>query len=101
METSASFSGGLTKQTRKGIKKMNEQITISKTTAETLLFHLTDYLYYIDSLDKETRKNIAALGELITALDFEDQYQAKVREIQEANIKMNAEWAARRAEGGE
>jgi hypothetical protein len=79
---------------------MNEQITISKTTAETLLFHLTDYLYYIDSLDKETRNNIAALGELIIALDYEDQYQAKVREIQDANIKMNQEFAARRAAEG-
>jgi mRNA-degrading endonuclease YafQ of YafQ-DinJ toxin-antitoxin module len=29
-------------QTGKGIKKMNEQITISKTTAETLLFHLNE-----------------------------------------------------------
>jgi hypothetical protein len=77
---------------------MNETITISKTTAETLLFHLTDYLYYIDSLDKETRDNIAALGELITALDYEDEYRAKVEEIQNANIKMNAEFAARRAE---
>ena len=75
-----------------------EQITISKKTAETLLFHLTDYLYYIDSLDKETRDNIAALGELITALDYEDEYRAKVEEIQNANIKMNAEYAARRAE---
>jgi hypothetical protein len=79
---------------------MNEQITISKTTAETLLFHLTDYLYYIDSLDKETRNNIAALGELIIALDYEEQYQAKVREIQDANIKMNQEFAARRAAEG-
>jgi hypothetical protein len=79
---------------------MNEQITISKTTAETLLFHLTDYLYYIDSLDKETRMNIAALGELIIALDYEEQYQAKVREIQDANIKMNQEFAARRAAEG-
>ena len=75
-----------------------EKIEISKTTAETLLFHLTDYLYYIDSLDKETRDNIAALGELITALDYEDEYRAKVEEIQNANIKMNAEYAARRAE---
>ena len=75
-----------------------EKVEISKTTAETLLFHLTDYLYYIDSLDKETRDNIAALGELITALDYEDEYRAKVEEIQNANIKMNAEFAARRAE---
>ena len=75
-----------------------EQITISKTTAETLLFHLTDYLYYIDSLDKETRDNIAALGELITALDYEDKYRAKVEEIQNANIKMNQEYQARQAE---
>jgi hypothetical protein len=77
-----------------------EKVEISKTTAETLLFHLTDYLYYIDSLDKETRDNIAALGELITALDYEDEYRAKVEEIQTANIKMNAEYAARRAEAG-
>ena len=75
-----------------------EKIEISKTTAETLLFHLTDYLYYIDSLDKETRDNIAALGELITALDYEDEYRAKVEEIQNANIKMNQEYQARQAE---
>lgn len=75
-----------------------EKIEISKTTAETLLFHLTDYLYYIDSLDKETRDNIAALGELITALDYENEYRAKVEEIQNANIKMNQEYQARQAE---
>lgn len=75
-----------------------QKIEISKTTAETLLFHLTDYLYYIDSLDKETRDNIAALGELITALDYEDEYCAKVEEIQNANIKMNQEYQARQAE---
>jgi hypothetical protein len=77
---------------------MNEQITISKKTAETLLSHLTDYLYYTDTLDKETRANIAALDELIIALDYEDNYRAKTEEIQAANIKMNEEFAARRAE---
>jgi hypothetical protein len=80
---------------------MNEQITISKKTAETLLAHLTDYLYYTDTLDKETRANIAALDELIIALDYEDNYRAKTEEIQAANIKMNAEYAARRAGAGE
>jgi hypothetical protein len=74
----------------------NEKIEISKTTAETILFHLTDYLYYVDSLDKETRNQIAALDELITALDYEDEYRAKVEEIQTANIKMNQEFHARR-----
>ena len=78
-----------------------EKVVISRTTAETLFLHLTDYLYYIDSLDKETRDNIAALGELITALNYEEEYTAKVREIQDANIKMNAEWAARKAEAAE
>ena len=77
---------------------MNEQITISKVTAETILFHLTDYLYYTDTLDKETRANIAALDELITALDYEDEYRAKVEEIQNANIKMNQEYQARQAQ---
>jgi hypothetical protein len=79
---------------------MNETITISKTTAETLLFHLTDYLYYTDTLDKETRANIAALGELITALDYEDEYRTKVEEIQTANMKMSAEFHARKLEAG-
>jgi hypothetical protein len=76
----------------------NEQITLSKATAETILFHLTDYLYYTDRLDKETRANIAALDELITALDYEDNYRAKVEEIENANIKMNQEFHARQAE---
>jgi len=79
----------------------NETITISKATAETILNHLADYLYYTDTLDKETRDNIAALDELITALDYEDKYRAKIEEIQTANIRMNAEYAARRAEKGE
>jgi hypothetical protein len=73
-----------------------EQITISKKTAETIIFFMTDYLYYTDTLDKETRANIAALDELITALDYEDEYRAKVEEIQNANIKMNQEFHARR-----
>ena len=79
----------------------NERITISKATAETILNHLADYLYYTDTLDKETRDNIAALDQLITALDYEDEYRAKIEEIQTANIKMNAEFHARRAEAGE
>jgi flagellar biosynthesis regulator FlaF len=86
-------------QTEKGKQKM-EKVEISKTTAKTIIFFMTDYLYYTDSLDKETRANIAALDELITALDYEDEYRAKVEEIQNANIKMNAEYAARRAEAG-
>ena len=77
---------------------MNETITINKATAETILFFMTDYLYYTDTLDKETRAQIAALDELITALDYEDKYRAKVEEIQNANIKMNAEFHARQAE---
>ena len=75
-----------------------EQITISKTTAETILFFMTDYLYYIDTLDKETRQQIAALDQLITALDYEDEYRAKIKEIADANIKMNQEYQARQAE---
>jgi hypothetical protein len=75
-----------------------EKVEISKTTAQAILFHLTDYLYYTDRLDKETRANIAALDELITALDYEDNYRAKVEEIENANIKMNQEFHARQAE---
>jgi hypothetical protein len=75
-----------------------EKVEISKTTAETILFHLTDYLYYTDRLDKETRAQIAALDEIITALDYEDNYRAKVEEIESANMKMNEEWRARQAE---
>jgi hypothetical protein len=81
---------------------MNEQITLSKKTAETILFFMTDYLYYINTLDKETREQIAALDELITALNYEDEYATKVREIEDSNIKMNQEFHARReAEAGE
>ena len=74
----------------------NEKVEISATTAKTIIFFMTDYLYYTDTLDKETRANIAALDELITALDYEDEYRAKVEEIQTANIKMNQEFHARR-----
>jgi hypothetical protein len=79
----------------------NEKVEISATTAKTIIFFMTDYLYYTDSLDKETRANIAALDELITALDYEDEYRAKVEEIQNANMRMNEEFAARRAGAGE
>jgi hypothetical protein len=75
-----------------------EKITITKVTAETILFHLTDYLYYTNVLDKETRALIAALDGLITALDYEDEHAAKVKEIEDANIKMNQEFHARQAE---
>ena len=78
-----------------------EKVEISATTAKTIIFFMTDYLYYTDTLDKETRANIAALDELITALDYEDEYRAKVEEIQNANIRMNEEFAARRAGAGE
>jgi hypothetical protein len=76
----------------------NEQITLSKATAETILFHLTDYLYYTDTLDKETRALVIALDGLITALDYEENYRDKVREIESANMKMNEEWRAKQAE---
>jgi hypothetical protein len=76
----------------------NEKVEITKTTAETLLFHLTDYLYYIDSLDKETRAQVIALDELITALDYEDEHRSKVAEMEERNRKLNAEFHARQAE---
>jgi hypothetical protein len=76
----------------------NETITISRKTAVRLFLHLTDYLYYIDNLDKETRDNVAALDELITALEYEDEHRAKVEEIENANIKMNQEFHARQAE---
>jgi hypothetical protein len=76
----------------------NEKITISKTTAKTVIFFMTDYLYYINTLDKETREQIAALDELITALDYEEEYATKVKEIEDNNIKMNAEFHARQAE---
>jgi hypothetical protein len=79
----------------------NEKVEISATTAKTIIFFMTDYLYYTDTLDKETRANIAALDELITALDYEDEYRAKVEEIQNANMRMNEEFAARRAGAGE
>ena len=76
----------------------NEKVENTKTTAETILFHLTDYLYYIDSFDKETRALVAALDGLITALDYEDEHRAKVKEIEADNIKMNQEFHARQEE---
>jgi len=80
----------------------NEKVDISKETAATLLFHLTDYLYYTPYLDKETRALVIALDDLIIALDYEEEHRAKVKEIEDANIKMNAEFHARRAkEAGE
>jgi hypothetical protein len=79
----------------------NETITISKTTAETILYHLTDYLYYIDGLDKETRAQIIALDELIAVLDYENEHRDKVKQIEDSNRRMNEELAARRAGAGD
>jgi hypothetical protein len=80
----------------------NNQITISKATAERAMFRLGEWLEWIDELDSETRADVLALDELIKALDAEAQYQAQIDERRENARKANEEYQARiKAEAGE
>ena len=76
-------------------KHKEEPIEISVKTAWIALECLHDWLEYVDCLDDETRRKIAALDELVQALDAEGFITDK-RDKERARAE--AAWKARQAE---
>jgi hypothetical protein len=76
-------------------KHKDEPIEISVKTAWIALECLHDWLEYVDCLDDETRRKIAALDELVQALDAESWITDK-RDQERARAE--AAWKARQAE---
>jgi hypothetical protein len=72
----------------------NEQITITKATAQRALDRLADWLEWVEDLDKETRADILALDELIKALDAEDNFQEKIERNRQRARELNAAYQA-------
>ena len=68
---------------------MNEQITISKATAERALKTLADWLEWVEDLDKETRADILALDELVKALGIEAEFDKQLEEKREERNRVN------------
>jgi hypothetical protein len=62
----------------------NEVIELSKASAWALLKRIEEWLQWTDRLDAETRADIAAMDELVHALDAEEyldqQWYARVAE---------------------
>jgi hypothetical protein len=77
------------------IKDKNETVEISTRTAWIALECLHDWLEYVDCLDDETRRKIAALDELVRALDAEAFITDK-RDKERARAE--AAWKSRQAE---
>jgi len=73
----------------------NETIEITVKSAWVAMECLHDWLEYVDCLDDETRRKIAALDELVQALDGESFITDK-RDKERARAQ--AEWKARQAE---
>ena len=76
-------------------KDKNETVEITIRTAWIALERLHDWLEYIDCLDDKTRRDIAALDELVQALDAEGFITDKRDKAQALAV---AEWKARQAE---
>jgi len=76
-------------------KDKNETIEITVKSAWVAMECLHDWLEYVDCLDDETRRKIAALDELVQALDGESFITDK-RDKERARAQ--AEWKARQAE---
>jgi hypothetical protein len=83
------------RRSKKEREKMNnEQITITKATAQRALDRLADWLEWVEDLDKETRADILALDELIKALDAEDNFQEKIERNRQRARELNASYQA-------
>lgn len=76
-------------------KDKNETVEISLKTAWIALERMHDWLEYIDYLDDQTRRDIAAFDELVRALDAEDFITDK---RDKAQALAAAQWKARQAE---
>ena len=72
-------------------------ISISEKAAWVCLDALSDWLDYVDTLDKETRERVAALDELVIQLKAEDWLQDKEARERARAIEMNREYLERQA----
>jgi flagellar motility protein MotE (MotC chaperone) len=76
-----------------------ETIELSKTSAWAALERLEEWLQYTDRLDAESRRDIAALDELIRVLDAEDWMTKQWYDRQAEHDRLMAEHKARQEEG--
>ena len=72
-------------------------ITISEKAAWTCLDALSDWLDYVETLDKETRERVVALDELVNALAAEEYLVEKAAKERARAIEMNREYLERQA----
>jgi hypothetical protein len=80
----------------------NEVIELSKASAWALLKRIEEWLQWTDRLDAETRADIAAMDELVQALDAEEYLDQQWYARQAEHEKhMQAHKAKQEAEAGE
>tara|TARA_R110000796_G_C14354691_1_gene412036 strand:+ start:41 stop:283 length:243 start_codon:yes stop_codon:yes gene_type:complete len=75
-----------------------KRISITEKAAWTCLDALSDWLDYVETLDKETRKRVAALDELVEELAAEEWLVAKAARERARAIEMNREYLERQTE---
>lgn len=79
----------------------NETIELTKGSAWALLERIEDWLQWTDRLDADTRRDIAAMDELVRALDAEEYLDKKWYERQAEHAAHMAQYHAKQeAEGG-
>jgi hypothetical protein len=77
----------------------NEKIEITKGSAWALLERIDEWLQWTDRLDAETRRDIAAMDELVRVLDAEDYLEKKWYERQAEHAAHMAIHEAKKEEG--
>ena len=83
------------------IKDKNELIELTKGSAWALLERIEEWLQWTDRLDAETRRDIAAMDELVRVLDAEEFLTKRWYERQaEHERHLAAHKAKEEAEGG-
>lgn len=80
--------------------RKNEVIELSKESAWAVLKQLEEWLQWTDRLDADTRANIAAMDELVKALDAEDYLDKQWYARQAEHEKHVAAYKAKQEEEG-
>lgn len=82
-------------------KDQNEVIKLTKSSAWALLKRIEEWLQWTDRLDADTRADIAAMDELVKALDAEEYLDKQWYARQAEHEKHTAAYKAKQeAEGG-
>ena len=78
----------------------SETLTIKKTTAVIAIQVISDFVEWTERFDKDTRAQIIALDDLITALDYEQEYNERLDGINARMKQQQAEFQNRKQEAG-